>query len=278
MTSPANTPLMQWQQELRVAAKPEKTAILSGFFKTGKGEYGEGDIFIGLTVPDNRSISRRYSALAFADIAEMINSHVHEFRLAGMLALVERYKTAKKHPEQREAVVEFYLANGHKANNWDLVDLSSPYILGHEIAEGRHIEDIDRLIESGNLWLQRIAMVAMLNPVMKHGDTSLATATASRLISHPHDLMRKAVGWVMREVGKKDAATLRGFLAEHISVISATTLSYATEKFSREERMQWRTLRRNGGNITSCAESVATDGENLRKGKGASLCRDGAAG
>ena len=241
---PAETlSVAKWQQELQAAAQPGKTAILSSFFKTGKGEYGEGDTFIGVTVPANRAVSRRYAWLSLAEISEMIDSEVHEFRLGGMLALVERYRKARTDAD-RNAVVDFYLANGHKANNWDLVDLSSPYILGAEIAAGRRTGQIDRLIASGNLWRQRIAMVSMLNPVMKHGDTAMATATASKLITHPHDLMRKAVGWVLREVGKKDIDALLRFLSTHIASISATTLSYATEKLPKEERLHWRTLRR----------------------------------
>ena len=188
---PAETlSVAKWQQELQAAAQPGKTAILSSFFKTGKGEYGEGDTFIGVTVPANRAVSRRYAWLSLDEISEMIDSEVHEFRLGGMLALVERYRKARTDAD-RNAVVDFYLANGHKANNWDLVDLSSPYILGAEIAAGRRTGQIDRLIASGNLWRQRIAMVSMLNPVMKHGDTAMATATASKLITHPHDLMRR---------------------------------------------------------------------------------------
>lgn len=161
---PAETlSVAKWQQELQAAAQPGKTAILSSFFKTGKGEYGEGDTFIGVTVPANRAVSRRYAWLSLDEISEMIDSEVHEFRLGGMLALVERYRKARTDAD-RNAVVDFYLANGHKANNWDLVDLSSPYILGAEIAAGRRTGQIDRLIASGNLWRQRIAMVSMLNP------------------------------------------------------------------------------------------------------------------
>ena len=223
----------RWERELREAANPEKIEILNRFFKTGKGEYGEGDIFIGLTVPANRAISKNYAFQPLEEIEMMIDSPIHEFRLAGLLALVERYKKTRRQAD-RDEIVDFYLSIGHKANNWDLVDLSAPGILGPELSAGRRIDEIDRLIESDCLWCNRIAMVSMLNPVMKHGQTDLALATANRLLDHTHDLMRKAVGWVLREVGKKDDAALRSFLDSNIARLSSITLSYATEKFTSD--------------------------------------------
>lgn len=238
-----NDTVESWQKQLRGKARPEKIEILSSFFKTAPGQYGCGDTFLGISVPENRSISRHYCHLSLDAIDAMLSSPIHEFRLAGFLALVEKYKKSKNRQE-KDTIVDFYLSSGTKANNWDLVDLSAPYILGTEIATHRYTETIDLLIESGNLWLQRIAMVSMLNPVMKKGDVELALTTAGKLVSHPHDLMRKAVGWVLREVGKKDLNALRNFLSANISSISATTLSYATEKLTAEERHHWRSLRK----------------------------------
>lgn len=238
-----NDNLRQWTAELEAAGNSEKIEILSRFFKTGKGEYAEGDRFIGVTVPVNRAISRRYACSSFDDIAVMISSDIHEFRLSALLALVERYEKLK-HREQRDETTDFYLSVGHKADNWDLVDLSAPKILGEEIAAGRRLSDLERLIESDCLWHNRIAMVSMLTPVMRYRQTDMALDIAERFISHPHDLMRKAVGWVLREIGKKDIEALRGFLAANISRISAITLSYATEKLPSHERAEWRRMRK----------------------------------
>lgn len=227
----------KWKQELAAKAKPEKIEILGRFFKTGKGEYGHGDIFIGLAVPDNRGISKKYADAPLETIAEMLAAPVHEFRLAGFLALVARYRKA---PEE---TVNFYLVNLHRANNWDLVDLSAPYILGEELRNGRHHETARRMAIDDNLWIRRAAVVATLRPIMKSSETALALELCDILISDSHDLMRKAVGWVLREVGKKDIQAMLNFLDTHIGRISATTLSYATERLTPDERTVWRQRR-----------------------------------
>lgn len=228
----------QWKKELYMRANPAKTDILSRFFKTGPGEYGEGDIFIGLSVPDNRAVSRHYAQAPLETIGEMLDNKVHEYRLGALLALVARYR---KHPAE---TVEFYLRNLHKANNWDLIDLSAPYILGEELRQGRHHDTLRRMTASPDLWTRRASVVATLRPIMKDREISLALENCSRLVSDPHQLMQKAVGWVLRETGKKDHTALVSFLEGHISILSATTLSYATEKFSPAERLHWRRLRK----------------------------------
>lgn len=231
-----------WKQQLNEKAKPEKINDLKRFFKTGPGEYAEGDIFIGLTVPDNRSISRKFFDAPIETIDSMINDPVHEYRLAGFLALVERYRKTKD-PEARHKIARHYIDICHKANNWDLVDLSTEYILGFEIMEGRCLDDIDRLSNSDNLWKQRVAIISTLTPI-RNGKLDLAFDLCHRYISRPHPLLRKAVGWVLRECGKKDRARLEEFLSEHITEISATTLSYAIEHFTPEQRTYWRTRRK----------------------------------
>ncbi len=235
--------LEEWRRELMLAARAEKVPDLMRFFKTGPGQYGEGDIFVGIYVPDNRRISKKYHTLPLHQIAQMLDEPTHEFRLAALLALVERYRKARNNPQQREQCVNFYLENAPKANNWDLVDLSTEYILGEEIALGRHLDAIDTLLSSPVLWEQRIAVVAMLTPI-RHGMLDLPFDTARRMLTHPHQLMQKAVGWVLREAGKKDPARLRQFINANIAAFSATTLSYATEKFTKEERAALRQLRK----------------------------------
>ena len=235
--------IITWQTQLLERADQNKREILNRFFKTAPGEYGYGDQFIGLTVPENRKISRTYHHADFNLILEMLQNPIHEFRLAALLALVEKYNRSKT-DEARNEIAEFYISNCHLANNWDLVDLSTEYILGEEILKGRHIDDIISLSKSESIWERRCAVVATLTPVRK-GQLDFAFDLCHRLIRDTKPLMHKAVGWVLRECGKKNRMRLETFLQNHISSISATTLSYATEKFSPEERTMWRTLRKN---------------------------------
>ena len=231
----------KWKAALREAANPAKTPVLQRFFKTAPGEYAEGDVFIGLTVPANRAISRPYHILPVAEIAAMLTDPVHEFRLAGFLALVEKYRKARTDSE-RDAVADFYLAHGHHADNWDLVDLSSPYILGEEIAAGRRLDALPALLASDCLWRQRIGVVAMLTPI-RRGQLDLPLQVCAQMLGHGHDLMRKATGWVLREIGKKDEGMLRAFLDANIGALSSITLSYATERLDPESRRRYRQMR-----------------------------------
>jgi 3-methyladenine DNA glycosylase AlkD len=236
--------LKSWQAELAAKARPEKIEILQSFFKTGKGQYGEGDVFIGVKVPDNRAVSRKFADAPFAVVGMMLESEVHEHRLAAALCLVRKYELAKKSEEQRAEVVTYYLDQSRRLNNWDLVDLSAPYIIGEELIAGRHHDTIRQLVKSDNLWQRRIAMVSTLRPVMRGKDTDLAIEMATTLLTDQHDLIRKAVGWILREVGKKDIELLRAFLSTHIKEMSSITLSYATEKMTPEERKKWRECRK----------------------------------
>lgn len=233
----------QWKLLLDEKSDPDKREVLQRFFKTGKGEYGEGDVFIGLSVPRNREISRMFHDSPLTDIDGMLTERIHEYRLAGWLALVERYRRAKT-PEERQDIAAHYIARCHLANNWDLVDLSAPYIVGKELAEGRCGEDVRRLSLSENLWERRVAVVATLMPV-RNGSCDMAYEICHVLIADRHPLIRKAVGWVLRECGKKDKQRLERFLDKNIDVISAVTISYSTEKFKAEEREYWRKRRKN---------------------------------
>ena len=245
-TPPSTDMIQKWQAELREKASPEKIETLSRFFKTGPGQYGEGDIFIGLSVPANREISKKYFDADIQVIRVMIESAVHEFRLAALLALVERYRRTKDDPGRR-CIAELYLDICHLANNWDLVDLSAPYIIGAELIAGRSAGDIITLSTSPLIWHRRIAVVSTLLPIRK-GQLDTALDMCDRHIADSEQLMQKAVGWVLRECGKKDRLRLEQFINDHIAAISATTLSYATEKFSQEERAALRAKRNNSQN------------------------------
>ncbi len=238
--------LENWQTALLTVSRPEKKEILQRFFKTGPGEYAEGDVMLGVTVPDNRKISREFHDAPDETIRAMLDSEIHEFRLAGFLALVRAYEKSKNEPERRDHIINMYLSSIARCNNWDLVDLSAPHLLGPELAAGRHIADHARLSRSKLLWARRAAVVATLHLVMKHRRTAEAIKQCRLHVSDPEPLMQKAVGWVMREVGKKDLAALLSFLDENISTITATTLSYATEKLPASERHVWQHKRRQG--------------------------------
>ncbi|MBQ4344988.1 MAG: DNA alkylation repair protein [Muribaculaceae bacterium] len=229
-----------WQAQLRAVAKPEKIKILSSFFKTGKGEYGEGDQFIGLTVPENRKIAIQYHEAPFSEIEKMLRHEIHEFRLSGFLALVAKFKKCKC-DNLRQAIVDFYVTRGTMANNWDLVDLSAPYILGVHLINSPNPTLLDRLSHSDNLWLQRIAIVATLSLIRANRfDDTLRLA--ERYLSHPHPLIHKATGWMLREIGKRDEATLRDFLETNAHTMPRTALSYAIERLSATDKAYYRSL------------------------------------
>lgn len=226
---------------------------LRRFFKTGKGYYGEGDQFLGIKVPDTRRVVARCKALPLGEVENLLASPWHEVRLCGLLVLVAQFEAyCKKRlisaPEaitMRDAIVKFYLSHARRANNWDLVDLSVYKILGEWLmlpsnySDNEKLAAIDRLAASDNLWEQRMSMVCTLGP-LKHGDPTLTLRYAERHLHHPHDLMHKAVGWMLREMGKRVSFdVLRGFLGEHAHEMPRTALRYAIELMDADERKLW---------------------------------------
>lgn len=227
-----------WRRDLATVARPEKVGILSSFFKTGKGEYGYGDRFIGVTVPDNRAIAVRYALQAgYDDIAAMLDDPVHEHRLSGFLALVQRYRKAKSQ-ELKQETLDFYLANAHKANNWDLVDLSAPYILGAHLVGHPDAALLDRLSLSSDMWVQRIAIVSTLM-LIRNGRYDDTLRIARHYLDHPHPLIHKATGWTLRETGKRDLNALLQFLDLHAPVMPRTMLRYAVERLDPAQRQHY---------------------------------------
>jgi 3-methyladenine DNA glycosylase AlkD len=220
-------------QELQSVADPEKAAFLQRFFKTGKGQYAEGDVLLGIVVPLTRDIVKRSPALPLTEIRQLIYSEYHEARLAGFLFLVKQFKKA---PEaERKKIFDFYLKNARRANNWDLVDVTCRDVIGLYLLDKADRTALYRLAESDNLWEQRIAIVSTWT-FIKHHQFDDALSLAEKLLSHPHDLLHKAVGWMLREVGKKDREVLRDFLEAHCNAMPRTTLRYAIERFTPEER------------------------------------------
>ncbi len=224
-------------QELRQAGSPDKAAHLSRFFKTGKGEYGEGDRFIGITVPRQRNIAQKYTDADFSVLEKLIRSPWHEERLTALLILVYKFHKCKTE-EGRKTYVDFYISHTEYINNWDLVDLSCYKLLG-EWFMGKDRSLLYEWAKSEHLWQQRIAMVTCMHFV-RQGDFKDCLAIADLLLQHPHDLIQKAVGWLLRETGKKDEKTLVDFLASRYSKMPRTMLRYAIERFPEETRKKYR--------------------------------------
>ena len=231
--------LKQLRKDLRKLANPKKANILQSFFKTGKGEYGEGDVFLGITVPEQRKVAVRYNlpagkagTLDFRNIQKLLNSKIHEERLVALLILVEQYK--KVDEANKNKIFDFYLKNTKRINNWDLVDLSAPKIVG------RHLLDKDRSIlykfaRSANLWERRIAILATFWFINKL-QFSDALKIGEILIKDKDDLIHKAVGWMLREIGKRNQKVEEDFLKKFYKIMPRTMLRYAIERFSEDKR------------------------------------------
>ena len=220
-------------QELLSVANPEKAKFLQGFFKTGKGQYAEGDVFLGIVVPIVRDIVKANKGIPLNEIQVLLDSEYHEARLAALLFLVQQFKKTKDE-EERKAIFDFYMANAKKANNWDLVDVTCRDVIGAYLLD-KDRDILYRLAESDNLWEQRIAIVSTWT-FIKNKDYTDTLQLSEKLLNHPHDLMHKAVGWMLREVGKKDKEALVCFLEKHYKNMPRTALRYSIEHFSSEER------------------------------------------
>jgi 3-methyladenine DNA glycosylase AlkD len=237
MPSPAAAIL----RDLRAAASPEKRAVLTRFFKTGPGEYGEGDRFLGVMVPQIRAVAKAHAAAGPAAEDALLASPWHEARECALFLMCARHARASE--AERDAIHARYLAAAAagRVNNWDLVDLSAPALVGvHLLGKPRSL--LYDLACRPSLWENRIAVVATLAYV-RRGDLDDAFRLSAALLPHPHDLMHKAVGWVLRECGKRDPSLLRDFLFAHLPSLPRTTLRYAIERFPAPERARW--LKRN---------------------------------
>lgn len=225
--------------ELKRLRNSSKTIVLQRFFKTGSGQYGEGDIFWGLNVPDCRRLAKKYTGLKMTDIVTLLKSKIHEIRLTALLIMVEHYQIANNLGEKRK-IVNIYLKNTRYINNWDLVDLSVYKILGdYLLVSGEEKTVLNKLVVSKNLWERRMAMVATY-AFIKAGREEVAYQIAEKLLGDKHDLMHKAVGWMLREAGKRgDSLKLRQFLDKHIGKMPRTTLRYAIERFPEKDRQAY---------------------------------------
>ena len=212
---------------------------LSRFFKTGKGQYGEGDKFLGIKVPVTRQVVKQcWKETSFDDLETCIRSEYHEMRLAALLALVEIYKHAKKVIAVQQECIDFYLAHTQHINNWDLVDLSCYELLGNWLLDKDRTLLYDLARDGKTIWEQRIGMVSTMQ-FLRHGQLDDTYAIAEVFLEKPqplHDLLQKAVGWLLREAGKRDEQRLKDWLSKRYATMPRTMLRYAIEKFSEKER------------------------------------------
>ena len=227
--------LSQLIKELQTLANPEQAEISQKFFKTGEGEYGEGDVFVGIIAPEMRKIARRYPDLSLPKIQELLNSKINEYRWIALVILGGKYK--KSCEENKGNIFNFYLKNIKRINNWNLVDISAPNIVGDFLSDKKK-NILYELVRSENLWEKRIAIISTFAFIKKH-EFDDALAISELLLNDKHDLIHKAVGWMLREVGKRNQEILEGFLKEHYKNMPRTMLRYAIERFDEEKRKKY---------------------------------------
>lgn len=225
--------LKQLKNELKKLANPKRAEVSRWFFKTGKGKYGEGDVFLGLTSAQIKQAAKKYININLADVQKLLNSKIHEDRAASLRILVLKYGQAEDDKTKKQ-IVKFYLKNTKNINNWDLVDLSCPNILGdYLINKNRQI--LYKLAKSKNLWEKRISIISTLTFIRnkEFGDT---LQISEILLNDKHDLIHKAVGWMLREAGKRDQKILENFLQKHYKIMPRAMLRYAIEKLNQKKK------------------------------------------
>ncbi|MGB5988790.1 MAG: DNA alkylation repair protein [Marinifilaceae bacterium] len=224
-------------KELKEVSNKKKVETVSRFFKTGKGEYGEGDIFVGINVPNSRILAKKYAKeIDFVNLQKLISSQIHEYRLTALLIIVEKFNNEKQEADKK-LLIDFYLSNTQYINNWDLVDLSCYKTLGIWLLT----KDKDILFElahSKNIWEQRIAIITCLQ-FIKNEQYDTFLKIAELLLHHPHDLIHKAIGWLLRELGKKNVDLEKTFLKRHYNNMPRTMLRYSIEKFPEDQRQDY---------------------------------------
>ena len=222
------------RKDLKKLSNKKKASVLQRFFKTGEGEYGFGDIFIGLTVPQSRNIAIKFKDLDFADIIELLKSKIHEERLIALLILVHKFQ---KEPLEQRRIYDFYIKNTKYVNNWDLVDLSSDKIVGGYLID-KPKEILVKFANSENIWEKRIAMISTYN-FIKNNKFKDSLKIAEILVNDKNDLIQKAVGWMLREIGNRDREQELKFLKKYYKKMGRTALRYALEKFPESLRKKY---------------------------------------
>jgi len=218
--------------DLKKAGEAERAKLFLRFFKTGKGEYGEGDLFLGITVPKTREIAKKYKDLNLKDLQKLLESKIHEHRLCALMILRFQYDKTKS-----KEIVDFYLKNTKNINNWDLVDLSCSYIIGDWLKD-KDRGLLYRLAKSKSLWERRIAIIST-SQFIRNTQFEDTIKISEMLLTDKHDLIHKAVGWMLREMGKRDQKVLEKFLQKYSKQMPRTMLRYAIEKFDEQKRKSY---------------------------------------
>jgi len=225
------------RKNLKSHASQKKAKVLQHFFKTALGEYGEGDIFLGVIVPQSRVIAKKYKNLALSDIKKLLHSKIHEERLIALLILVHNFQKSSK--QGKKKIYEFYLKNTKYINNWDLVDLSAAKIVGAYLFENKKgVSVLKKLAKSKNIWERRIAVLSTFY-FINNGEYSESLEISKILLKDEHDLIHKAVGWMLREIGKKSLKTEEEFLKKNYRLIPRTMLRYAIERFPEKKKQAY---------------------------------------
>ncbi|MBK1894635.1 DNA alkylation repair protein [Chryseobacterium paridis] len=225
-------------EALAVLSIPEKAAFFPKFFKTGKGEYGEGDVFLGVKVPDQRVVAKEYySKITLKELGELLSSKFHEHRLTALFILITKFEKTKD-PKQKKEIIDFYLDHLPHINNWDLVDSSCYKILGRYAFENQQEDLLRNLSHSDDMWHKRIAVVGTMHYIKK-GSFDLTKEFVTNNLKHSHDLMHKANGWLLREMGNKNEEELILYLNTHYKEMPRTCLRYAIEKLDEEVRQDY---------------------------------------
>lgn len=233
-----NSIIKDIHEALAVLSIPEKAAFFPKFFKTGKGEYGEGDVFLGVKVPDQRIVAKEYySKISLKQLSELLSSKFHEHRLTALFILINKFEKTKD-PEEKEEIVKFYLDHLQYVNNWDLVDSSCYKILGRYAFENNKENLLRELSNSEEMWHKRIAIVGTMHYVKKRS-FDLTKEFVTNNLKHSHDLMHKANGWLLREMGNKNEEVLIRYLNEYYKEMPRTCLRYAIEKLDEEVRQDY---------------------------------------
>lgn len=223
---------------LELISSPTRAKNSARFFKTGPDEYGEGDQFIGITVPEQRRVAKQSRDLPLPELKQLLESPIHEHRLTALFILRKQYQQAKKAGREHD-LVKFYIDELDYVNNWDLVDSSAPYILGDWlVTQLNKRASLDRLARSSDLWRQRVSILATF-PLIRENQFNESIRLAEQFLSHPHDLIHKAVGWMLREIGKRDQIVLERFLDQYLAIMPRTMLRYAVEKFPPNNRRKY---------------------------------------
>ena len=223
------------RRRLEELADKEKAQVLQRFFKTGPGEYGEGDVFLGIKVPELRKLAKEYEGIALKEAKQLLRSSIHEQRLLALLLLIRKF--SKRDAGARKRIYELYIGNTQYINNWDLVDVAAEHVVGAYLME-RNKEQLYRLAKSASLWERRISILSTFHYV-KHNEFSETLKISKMLLSDEEDLIHKAVGWMLREVGKRHLLTEEKFLRAHYKMMPRTMLRYAIERFPGPKRQRY---------------------------------------